>query len=123
MGKKIWLNGKYIKIKQNQKLKAKFFQLFQVLDTVKKQAYKLKLLKKRKIYDIFFVLLLKQDITEGKRINKFHKLKPEIDNDKDYEIKAIYDNIIYANKVAESKLPELYCFIFWKDYLKSKSIW
>ena len=25
---KIWLNSKYIKIKQNEKLKAKFFRLF-----------------------------------------------------------------------------------------------
>ena len=40
-GNKIWLNSKYIKTKQNWKLKAKFFRLFWVLDLVSKQAYNL----------------------------------------------------------------------------------
>ena len=35
-GEKVWLNSKYIKTKQNQKLKAKFFNLFQVLHLVEK---------------------------------------------------------------------------------------
>ena len=35
-GNKVWLNSKYIKTKQNQKLKAKFFELFQVLHPVGK---------------------------------------------------------------------------------------
>ena len=43
---KIWLNSKYIKIKQNWKLKSKFFRLFWVLYLLKKEVYKLKLLKK-----------------------------------------------------------------------------
>ena len=43
---KVWLNSKYIKIKQNQKLKTKFFRLFRVFYTVRKQAYKLELPKK-----------------------------------------------------------------------------
>ncbi len=42
-GKKVWLNSKYIKTKRNKKLESKFFGLFRVLHTVKKQAYKLKL--------------------------------------------------------------------------------
>lgn len=29
--KKVWFNNKYIKIKQNQKLKKKFFDFFQLL--------------------------------------------------------------------------------------------
>ena len=36
LGKKIWLNSKYIKIKQNCKLKTKFFELFKVLHQVGK---------------------------------------------------------------------------------------
>ena len=43
---KVWLNSKYIKTKDNQRLKAKFFGLFQGLHSVSKQAYKLELLKK-----------------------------------------------------------------------------
>ena len=58
-GDKVWLNSKYIKTKQNRKLEAKFFGLFRVLHPVGKQAYKLELPKKCKIYDIFHMSLLK----------------------------------------------------------------
>ena len=44
-GKKVWLNSKFIRTKQNWKWEAKFFRLFQVLHPVGKQAYKLELLK------------------------------------------------------------------------------
>ena len=40
---KVGLNNKYIKTKQNRKLKAKFFGLFRILRPVEKQAYKLDL--------------------------------------------------------------------------------
>ncbi len=43
---KVWLNSKYIKSKRNWKLEAKFFQPFQVLHPVGKQAYKIELSKK-----------------------------------------------------------------------------
>ena len=42
-GEKVWLNYKYIKIKQNKKLENKFFELFQVVHKVEKQTYKLDL--------------------------------------------------------------------------------
>ena len=45
-GDKVWLNSKYIKTKQNRKLKAKFFGPFWVLHPIGKQAYKLELPKK-----------------------------------------------------------------------------
>ncbi len=56
---KVWLNSKYIKTKQNKKLENKFFASFQVFHVVEKQAYKLELSTKWKIYDIFHVSLLK----------------------------------------------------------------
>ena len=58
LDKKVWLNSKYIKTKQNQKLEAKFFRLFHVLHLVGKQVYKLELPKKWKIYDVFHVWLV-----------------------------------------------------------------
>ena len=67
---KVWLNSKYIKTKQNQKLEAKFFGPFRVLHSVKKQAYKLELSKKWKIHDIFHVLLLEQDTTRKGQVNE-----------------------------------------------------
>ena len=61
---KVRLNSKYIKIKQYQKLKAKFFDLFRILYPVRKQTYKIDLFTKKKINDVFYVSLLKQDITK-----------------------------------------------------------
>ena len=57
-GNKVWLNSKYIKTKQNPKLKAKFFRPFRILHPVGKQAYKLELPRTWKIYDIFYKSLL-----------------------------------------------------------------
>ena len=63
-GEKIWLNSKYIKTKQNRKLKTKFFGPFRILHLVRKQAYKLELPKKWRIYNVFHVSLLEQDTTK-----------------------------------------------------------
>ena len=56
---KVWLSSKYLKTKQNCKLEAKFLSLFWVLHPVSKQAYKLKLSKKWKTHDVFYISLLK----------------------------------------------------------------
>lgn len=53
--KKVLLNKKYMKIKQNWKLKTKFFGYFQVLYLLDNQAYKLKLSIKWIIHDIFYM--------------------------------------------------------------------
>ena len=55
---KIWLNSKYMKTIHNQKLETKFFGPFRVFYPVGKQAYKLELPKKWRIYDVFHMSLL-----------------------------------------------------------------
>ena len=60
---KVWLNSKYIKTKQNQKLEAKFFGPFQMLHLIRKQVYKLELPRKWRIHDVFYISLLEQNTT------------------------------------------------------------
>ena len=67
---KVWLNNKYIKTKRNRKLEAKFFGPFRVLHPVGSQAYKLELPKRWRIYAVFHVSLLEQDITRKGRVDE-----------------------------------------------------
>ena len=68
-GKKIWLNSKYIKTKRKRKLEPKFFGLFRVLYLIGKQIYKLELPMKWRIYDVFHMSLLEQDMTRKEQHN------------------------------------------------------
>ena len=111
---KIWLNSKYIKIKQNQKLETKFFGPFQILYPIRKQAYKLDLSIKWKIHNVFYVLLLEQNTTRKRRINElFSELKLEFDigNYKEYEVKTIKNSAVYVKK-AKKHLLGLYYLVF-----------
>ena len=109
LGDKVWLNSKYIKTKQNQKLEAKFFEPFQVLHLVGKQAYKLKLPKKWRIHNIFHVSLLEQDITRKERVEKVPELDVD-DNSNKYEVEAIWDNAVYTKEL-EGHLSGLYYLV------------
>ena len=124
-GENVWLNCKYIKIKRNQKLKAKFFGLFWILHPIEKQVYKLDLSTKWKIHDVFHMSLLEQDTIKKERINElFLKPEPEFNtgNNKEYEVEAIIDSAVYA-KEAEGYLPSLYYLVFWKGYPEEESTW
>ena len=118
----IWLNNKYTKTKQNQKLKAKFFRSFWVLHLVGKQAYKLKLSKKCRSHNVFYMSLLEQDTTRKKQVEKI----PESDadhNSKEYKVEAIWDSASYANKSESGHLSGLYYLVAWKGYPKEENIW
>ena len=70
-----------------------------MLHPVDKQVYKLELPKRWKINDVFHVLLLKQDITKKRRVDKkVMELEFEAGNNKEYKVKAIWDSAVYANK-------------------------
>ena len=122
-GDKVWLNSKYLKTKQNYKLEAKFFGAFRVLQSIEKQAYKLKFSKKWKIHNVFHISLLEQDTTRKKRVDK--KL-PELDtgnkDSKKYKMEAIWDSTVYAQE-SEGHLSGLYYLVAWKSYLEEENTW
>ena len=117
-GEKVLLNSKYIKTKRNRKLEDKFFGPLQILQPMKKQAYKLDLPIKWKIHDIFHVSLLEQDITRKGGMNELYpEPEPKLyaGDNKEYEVEAIIDSAVYA-KEADRDLPSLYYLVSWKDY-------
>ena len=126
--KKVWLNSKYIRTKQNRKLEAKFFGPFWVLHLVGKQAYKLELSKKWQIYDVFYVLLLKYNITrKGQVDKKVRQMKFDNNNDngnnsRKYKVEEIWDSVVYARK-SKGHLSGLYYLVSWKRYLEEENIW
>ena len=123
-GKKVWLNSKYIKTKRNRKLEVKFFEPFRVLHPVKKQAYKLELPKKWRIYDVFHMSLLEYDTTRKERV--YEKNAEELDagdNSGEYEVEAIRDSAIYAKESELGHLLGLYYLVSWKGYPEEENTW
>ena len=113
-GEKVWLNSKYIKTKCNQKLEAKFFGLFQVLQPVDSQAYKLELLKQWKIHDVFYMFLLEQDTTRKGRVDEKTAEQLEFEtggNNEEYEVEGIRDSAVYARESEAGHLPGLYYLV------------
>ncbi len=121
-GKKVWLNSKYTNTKRNRKLKAKFFRSFRVLHPVRKQAYKLELLKKWKIHNVYHMSLLKQDTTRKARVDEMtSRLKFENEGDgKEYKIETICNSAVYVREL-ESHLSCFYYLVSWKDYPKEEN--
>ena len=85
-----------------------------------KQTYKLKLLKKWRIHDIFYVSLLEQDTLRKRQEFSVPEFEPG--DNKEYKMETILDSAIYA-KEADRQLPELYYLVAWKGYPEEKSIW
>ena len=81
-----------------------------MLHPVGKQAYKLKLPKKWRIYDVFHVSLLKQKSTKKERIKKITELDTS-DNSKEHKVEAIQNNAVYTMKSKSGHLPGLYYLI------------
>ena len=109
---KIWLNSKYTKTKQNPKLETKFFRPFWVLYPIGKQAYKFKLSKKWRVYNMFHVSLLEQNTTrKGWMSKEVSESDAGNEDSKEYEVEAIWDRAVYANKLESGYPPGLYYWI------------
>ena len=102
---------------------AKFFAPFWVLHTVRKQTYKLELFKKWKIYNVFYVSLLEQDITKKELVDKkVPKLDVNEQNSKEYKVEAIWNCAIYA-RLLKGHLSCFYYQIACKGYSKEENTW
>ena len=65
-----------------------------------KKAYKLKLLKKLRIHNIFHVSLLEQNITKKRRVGKNNMTESDISNEgREYKIESIWDSAVYAREL------------------------
>ena len=123
-GDKVWLSSKHLITKQNCKLKTKFLDPFWLLHSVDKQAYKLKLLKKWRFYNVFHVFLLEQDTTKKRWVNNIQlDFEFEASNNEEYEVNGIWDNAIYAKKSTTRQLLGLYYLVLWKSYPRKENTW
>ena len=92
-----------------------------MLHPVGKQAYKLKLLKKWSIHNVFHISLLEQDTIKKRRVNDMQlDFEFEVGNNKEYKVNGIWDSTVYARELAE-QLPGLYYLILWKGYPKEEN--
>ena len=83
-----------------------------MLHLVGKQVYKLKLSKKWRVHNVFHMSLLEQDTIKKGQVSKaVPKLDAGNKNSKEYEIEAIWDSIVYANKSESGHLPGLYYLV------------
>ena len=90
-----------------------------MLYPVGKQAYKLELPKKWRIYNVFYVSLLEQNITKKRQVNDMQlDFEFKAGNDMEYEVDGIWDSAIYAKELTISQLPGLYYLVSWKGYPK-----
>lgn len=89
-----------------------------MFNSVGKQAYKLELLARWRIHNVFYVLPLEQDNIKNRQ--EFSLLEFEADNNKKYKVKVIQDSTIYA-KEANKHLLKLYYLVVWKGYSEEKN--
>ena len=117
------LSSKHLKIRRNCKLEAKFLGLFWVLHPIGKQAYKLELSKKWRIYNVFHVFLLEQDTTKKGQVNNTQlDFEFKAGNGDKYKVDGIWNSAVYAKKSAKQLLG-LYYLVLWKNYLKEENTW
>ena len=78
---------------------------------MEKQDYKLELLKKWRIHDVFHVSLLEQDIIRKGRVNVNVMEFEAGSDDKEYEVEGIWDSAVYAKESITGHLPGVYYLV------------
>ena len=93
-----------------------------MLHLIENQANKLILPKKWRIYDVFLILLLEQDITKKKRVeDNMTQLEFKVGDNAKYKMEIIQDSAIYIKKLEAGHLPEFYYLILEKNYFKEEN--
>ena len=133
------LNDKNIKIKRNKKLKRKFFESFKIFECIENQIYRLNLLKRWRIHNVFHVSFLKKfnvNRRESAQTSQFSEFFYRIEDielnenmkmkitKKFYEIETIKNNKIFKIDEISDKLFnefDFYYLIKWKNY--ENAIW
>ena len=54
---------------------------------------------------------------------KVPELNSSDEDSKEYEVEAIWDSAVYANKSESGHLPGLYYLVAWKGYPKEENTW
>lgn len=86
------------------------FVVFWVLHPMRNQAYNIELSGKWKIYDVFHVLLLEENITRKRGVETAIKL--DKGNSKKYKVEIIHDGKIYAKELDNGHLLDLHYLVF-----------
>ena len=74
------------------------------------------------MHNIFHVALLEQDIIRKERMDKC-MMELETGDSKEYEVKAICNSAVYANKSESGLRPGLYYLVVWKGFPKKENTW
>ncbi len=72
--------------------------------------------------------LLKQDTTRKKQVDKaLLELEKDVEfearGNKEYEVKAIINSVVYGQQANSNQMPSLYYLISWKDYPEEENTW
>ena len=93
-----------------------------MLYPIEKQAYKLKLPKKKRVYKIFHMSLIEQNNTKkGQMSKKVPELDTGNEDSKKYKVEAIWNSTVYANKLGSGHLLGHYYLATWKSYPEEKN--
>lgn len=128
---KVWLCVKNIIIERfSQRLNWLHYELYWIVMSVRKQVYRLELLKKLSIHDVFHVSLLwAHKSHKEKKFSESEFLHLALDSDSyEFEITAIVNLWVQINSQKQSMLQYLiawkrYTDLIWESEVNIKNVW